>query len=261
MKIIPLDESLEKPFWNYVNQDPLHYYFFIVDWQQRRERTKILLAKEADKIEGMALIYADYIVQLRGNRKTVESLLSYVNLDRVELQAPIDCEDIILGKYLSNSPSSKHGLILMRLNKGEENLQVTNTPVRLGIEDAKNVVKIMAEADPEWWGDLTPETQRKTLETGFWLAIKQKGKLVSVGGTRFFDLASNISTVATDEHYRNRGHATSIVSGLVQEIFKHSPTAIIHVMRDNGPAFRAYSKVGFKPYRHYLLMRGERIKP
>lgn len=260
MKIIPLDESLEKPFWNYVNQDPLHYYFFIVDWQQRRERTQILLAKEADRIEGMALIYADYIVQLRGNSKTVESLLNYVNLDRVELQAPIDCEDIILGKYLSSSPSSKHGLILMRLNKGEESPQGTNAPVRLGTEDAENVVKIMAEADREWWGDLTPETQRKTLETGFWLGIKQKGKLVSVGGTRFFDLASNISTVATDEHYRNRGYATSIVSGLVQEIFKHSPTAIIHVMRDNGPAFRAYSKVGFKPYRHYLLMRGERIK-
>ena len=260
MKIVALDESLEKAFWDYVNQDPLHYYFFIVDWRQRRDRTKILLAMEADRIEGMMLLYADLIVQLRGNRKTVEALFNRVDLDKVELQAPLDCEDIILRKYQSPSPRSKHELVLMRLNKGKENLQFTETPVRLGAEDAERVVEIMTEADREWWGDLTPETQRKVLETGFWLGVKHEGKLVSVGGTRFFDLVSNISTVATDERYRNRGYATSVVSGLVQEIFKHSPTAIIHVMHDNGPAVRAYSKVGFNPYKHYLLMRAERIK-
>ena len=260
MKVVALDESLEKTFWNYVNQDPLHYYFFIVDWQQRRDRTEILLAIEANKVEGMALLYADYIVQLRGSRRTVESLVNHVNLDEIELQAPLECKDIILRKYRPLSPRSQHELVLMRLDKGNENLQFTETPMRLGIEDAERVVEIMAEADREWWGELTSETQRKALETGFWLGVKQEGKLVSVGGTRFFDQASNISTVATDEHYRNRGYATSIVSGLVQEILRHSPIAIIHVMRDNGPAVKAYSKVGFKPYKHYLLMRAERIK-
>jgi predicted GNAT family acetyltransferase len=260
LKIVALDENSEKTFWNHVNQDPLHYYFFIVDWQQRRDQTEILLAMETDKVEGMALLYTDYIVQLRGGRNAVESLVKHVNLDQIELQAPMDCEDIILRKYQPLSPRSKHELVLMRLSKGDETLQFTEMPVRLGVEDAERVVEIMAEADREWWSELTSETQRKALETGFWLGVKQEGKLVSVGGTRFFDLVSNISTVATDEQYRNRGYATSIVSGLVQEIFKHSPTAIIHVMRDNGPAVKAYSKVGFKPYKHYLLMRAERIK-
>lgn len=260
MKIVALDEGLEKTFWDCVSKDPLNYYFFIVDWQQRRDRTKILLTTEASKIEGMALLYADYIVQFRGSRKTVEHLVNYVNLDNVELQAPVDCEDIILKKYRPLSPRSNHEVVLMSLNKGDETLRFTETPVRLGIEDAERVVEIMAKADPEWWGELEPETQNKVLETGFWLGVKNQGKLVAVGGTRFFDLASNISTIATDEHYRNKGYATSIVSGLVQEIFKHSPTAIIHVMRDNYSAVRSYSKVGFKPYKHYLLMRAERIK-
>lgn len=54
----------------------------------------------------------------------------------------------------------------------------------------------------------------------FWLGIKLEGKLVSVGNTRFVDFASNIGVVATDEYYRGREYATSIVSALVKEIWK-----------------------------------------
>jgi predicted GNAT family acetyltransferase len=45
------------------------------------------------------------------------------------------------------------------------------------------------------------------------------------------------------------------VSALVQEILKRSPIALIHVIADNAPAVRAYSKVGFKPYKTYLSIR------
>jgi len=80
--------------------------------------------------------------------------------------------------------------------------------------------------------------------------------LVSVGNARFdVDFATNIGVVATDEHYRGRGYATSIVSALVQEIFQRSPVALIHVIADNSPAVRAYTNVGFKPYRTYLSIR------
>jgi predicted GNAT family acetyltransferase len=45
------------------------------------------------------------------------------------------------------------------------------------------------------------------------------------------------------------------VSALVEEILKRSPIALIHVIADNTPAVRAYSKVGFKPYKKYLSIR------
>jgi predicted GNAT family acetyltransferase len=35
---------------------------------------------------------------------------------------------------------------------------------------------------------------------------------------------------------------------------------LIHVLRNNASAVKVYSRVGFKPYKHYLLMRAERIK-
>jgi len=257
MRIASIRDGFESAFWNHVNKDPLHYYFFILDWKERPEQTKIFLAMEGKKIQGLMLVYADAIVQLRGNREAVEKLLDSVSLEKVELQAQLDCEDIVTKKY---SPQIRYELVLMTLKKGEENIQVRSQPVRLGPEDADEVAEIMRKADPEWWGDITAENRRESLEKTRWLGIKRDGKIVSVGNTRFADSGSNVGVIATDERYRNMGYATSIVSALVQEILKRSPPALIHVLSDNAPALRVYSKVGYKPYRHYLLIRATRMK-
>ncbi|NWG10766.1 GNAT family N-acetyltransferase [Candidatus Bathyarchaeota archaeon] len=252
MDIVSVAGGYEKMFWNYVNRDPLDYYFFIVDWTQRRERTKIFLAIEGEEVLGALLIYADYIVQFRGSREAVRNLLEYANLEKVELQAPSDCEDIVCQKY---KPHVKQDMVLMCLNRGEEHIHVVETPARLSVGDAEEVAALMRRCDPEWWGEITGEQLKQRWESLFWLGIKLEAKLVSVGNTRFVDFASNIGVVATDEHYRSRGYATSIVSALVQEILKRSPIALIHVIADNAPAVRAYSKVGFKPYKIYLSIR------
>jgi ribosomal protein S18 acetylase RimI-like enzyme len=252
MKVVSIDEGLEQTFWDLVNRDPLDYYFFILDLKQRREKTKILLATENKKVEGLMLVYADYIVQLRGNRKAVERLLGSLDLEEVELQAPLDCEDIAYRKY---RPLIRYELVLMRLKKGEENIQAEHQPVRLGAEDAEQVAGLMEKADPEWWGDVTAEQQKESLQNAFWLGIKRDNKIVSLGSTRFEDIGSNIGVIATDERYRKLGYATSIVSALVEEILKRSSTALIHVVNSNEPAKHVYSKVGFKPHKHYLLIR------
>lgn len=257
MRVVSVEDGLEQTFWDYVNRDPLNYYFFILDWKQNREKTKILLAMGEEKVEGLMLVYADYIVQLRGNKKAVRLLLDSVALEKVELQAPLNCKDIVTGKY---RPIFKDELVLMCLRKGEEIIQITEAPARLEVDDAAEVAEILRKADPKWWGDVTAETQKRSLENTFWLGIRRDDRLVAVGNARLVDFASNIGVIATDERYRNRGYATSLVSALVREIFKNSPTALIHVVSDNAPAIRAYSKVGFKPYKRYLLMRAEKTR-
>jgi len=257
LKVVSIEDGFEKTFWEHVNHDPFDYYFFILDLKQRREQTKIFLAMEGEKVEGLVLVYADWIVQLRGNRKAVEKLLEHVNLEKVELQAPFNCEDLVTRKY---KPNLRYELVLMTLNKGEERLQIRHEPVRLGPEDAPRVAEMMRTADPEWWGDIKTEDRKESLEKTCWLGIKQDGRIVSVGNTRFENIGSNIGVIATDERYRNRGYATSIVSALVREILKESPAALIHVLRHNESAVKVYSKVGYKPYKEYLLIRGERIR-
>jgi ribosomal protein S18 acetylase RimI-like enzyme len=255
--VVPLERNLEGTFWNHVSQDPIDYYFFIYDWKLYRNQTKILLAIEGKKIEGLMLIYKDYIVQLRGKREAVKMLLERLNLDKSELMIPLECEDIISRKY---SCITKGKVIRMNLRKGEESIQIKHTPERLTHEDAEELVKLLKDTLPDWWGETTVEMQESAMKNTLWFGIKLDGKIISAGSTRLTDFGSNIMVVATDESYRNMGYATSIVSALVKEILKKSSTALIHALSDNASAIHVYSKVGFKPYKSYLLFRGEKIK-
>lgn len=255
LKVVTVDKGFEETFWNYVRQDSINYYFFILDLKQRPELTKTFLALEGIKIQGLMLVFADFIVQLRGKRAAVARLLDSLNLEKVELQAPLECEDLVTRKY---RPQIRHELVLMILNKGEERLQITHQTERLGPQDADEVAALMRRADPEWWGDTEAGDRRESLEKTYWVGIKRDGKIVSIGNTRFEQFGSNIGVIATDERCRNLGFATSIVSTLIGEILRRSPAALIHVLSSNKPALRVYSKVGYKPYKRYLLLRATR---
>jgi len=252
MKIVLLDSSLEPAFWNYVNQDIPHHYFFILDWKYSRDSTKILLASKQNRIHGMMLIYRQNIVQIRGTTETAKNLLEHLELEKVEIQSLKEHESIVLKKY---KPSIRHELVLMTLPKGEETLYIKHPITKLGVAEAEEIADIMRQADPEWWEETTAQRIAEGMSDRLWLGIKVNGKLVSIGNTRLTDWGSNIGVIATHEAHRNKGYATSIVSALVKEILKKSNLALIHVLSDNPPAIRAYEKVGFKPYRSYFLAR------
>jgi predicted GNAT family acetyltransferase len=257
LKVVSIRDGWEQVFQDYVNRDPFDFYFFIYDWKQNRKKTEILLAMDRERVEGLVLVYDDYIVQLRGSREAVRVLLDSTDLEKVELEAPLECENIFLEKY---RPHLRNELILMCLRKGDENIQIKHAPAKLRVEDAGEVAEVMRKADPEWWGEMIAEKQRAKWENVLWLGIKHGQKLVSVGNARFVDFGSNIGVIATDEQHRNMGYATAIVSALVQEIQKRGSTPLIHVASDNDPAIHVYTKVGFKPHKRYLLMRAEKIK-
>lgn len=210
------------------------------------------MALEDEKVEGLLLVYRDYVVQLRGNREAAKALLEKVEVKETELQAPLDCEDLVLAKY---KPKVRQEMVLMALRRGEERIQITTQPVRIGENEADEIAVLLNDADREWWGEVTAEQLRARMGETINIGIKQDGRLVSVGIARLTGYASNISTIATDERYRNRGYATSIVCALVREILEASEVAMIHVIKDNAPAVRAYAKAGFKPYETYLSIR------
>jgi len=201
------------------------------------------------------LIYRQSVVQVRGTSEAAKVLLEHVDLEKVEIQSLKEHEPIVLKKY---TPSMRHELVLMTLQKGEETLQIKHSITKLGIADAEEIASIMRQADPEWWSETTTQHITEGMDDRLWLGIKINGKLVSIGNTRLTDWGSNIGVIATHEAYRNMGYAISIVSALVKEILQKSDLALIHVLSDNLPAIRAYEKVGFKPYRSYFFAHATR---
>ncbi len=61
MRIVELEGNYEKLFWKRVNQDPLDYYFFILDWKQDREKTRIFMAVDREEVCGLMLIFAGQV--------------------------------------------------------------------------------------------------------------------------------------------------------------------------------------------------------
>jgi ribosomal protein S18 acetylase RimI-like enzyme len=225
------------------------------DWKLYRDKTKIWLAlDDARKVAGLLLVHGGTIVQFRGSCEAVKALLDYAPVVAdAEVQAPLDCEDLVTGKY-----GSKYNvyMTLMCMERGEEQVHITTEPEKLGVEDAEEVAALMREADPVWWGGVTTERASNSLKEAYWVGIKRDGKVVSIGSARLTELGiCNIGVIATREEYRNRGYATSIVSALVREILKKAHTATIHVLDDNTPAVRAYTKAGFNPYKTYLAIK------
>jgi len=165
----------------------------------------------------MMLIYKRSIVQLRGTKPAFEKLLEGIDLKKIELDTEIEHRDIVREKY---QIVREHELLLMTLRRGEERLAPTDDVIDLKPERAGEIAALMRSANPEFWGDMNAERIAASMNRNLWLGTVVDGRLVSVGNTFLTDIVGNIHTVATDESYRNKGYATSVVSALVREILQ-----------------------------------------
>jgi predicted GNAT family acetyltransferase len=207
----------------------------------------------------MMLIYHSVMAQLRGSNEAIKTLLTQLDLDKPMITTPIEYAPLKLpSRYMARE--KPRGLTVMRLRRGEETPQTRHDLVRLSASDAEDIAALMKACNFDWWGEINAQQIAERMKERLWLGIKTDGKLVSIGGTRIDDWASNINTVATHKDYRCRGYATSVVSALVEQILKKSHLALIHVETTNTSAIRAYTKAGFKPYKNYTVTKAEKIQ-
>jgi ribosomal protein S18 acetylase RimI-like enzyme len=254
LRIVTLDDGLEKVFWAFVNRDLLNFHFFIYDWKFKREQTRIFMAlDEADAVAGVMVVFNGCIVQVRGSREAVGLLLGQLDVEEVMVQAPLDCEDVVAARFPVSE--QKGTVVLLSLKKGEENLKVTVELEKLSVGVAGEIAELMHEAYPEFWSVITAEGIVETFGEALWVGIRYEGKLVAFGKAVPTPSVSHVAWIVTREGFRNRGYATSVLSALLRALFASSSTAFIYVLSDNPVAMRLYSKVGFKPYKRYFYVK------
>jgi ribosomal protein S18 acetylase RimI-like enzyme len=259
MKITQLNAETEPLFWQHIHANVPDHYFFILDVKYDAPNSKVTLAlDEKGKIAGIMLVYHDAMAQLRGSNEAIKTLLAQLDLDKIMITTPIEYVPFKLPSRYTVKEEPRR-LTVMALRKGEETPQIRHDLVRLFANDAEDIAALMRACNFGWWGEINTQQIAERMKERLWLGIKTDGKLVSIGGTRIDDWASNINTVATHEDYRGRGYATSIVSALAEQILKKSNLALIHVETTNTPAIRAYTKVGFKQYKNYMVTKAEKI--
>ncbi|MEM3550020.1 MAG: GNAT family N-acetyltransferase [Candidatus Bathyarchaeia archaeon] len=119
----------------------------------------------------------------------------------------------------------------------------------------------MRAADPEFWGETESQNITESIDRGAkWFGVKVSDEIVSVGSGRTKEWGGLIGVVATSKPHRCKGYAISVVSTLVKKLLEKNPLVMIFVRSASAPAVNVYEKVGFKQYRKYFFMRGERRK-
>jgi len=67
---------------------------------------------------------------------------------------------------------------------------------------------------------------------------------------------SFISAVVTHEECRNKGFASSLLSYMLEDLFKKVDIVLLYVSKENEPAIRLYNKRGFRSYKSYANVWG-----
>jgi ribosomal protein S18 acetylase RimI-like enzyme len=246
MKIIQLDSETEPLFWRYVENRIEEFFFFIMDYKQNPEVTRIWMAvDDVGKIQGMLLNYKDKNVHIRGNDEAVKKLA-----DQIDIRTP---EFTVLNsqKELLSTEDKEHKIEVlinrMVIHLGENLIINEYVSEILEESDREEIASLYRKADPFFWSHVQGEDLEFD-EYHISFGIKRENRIVSFATVWFGDEIGIIVTVGTDPDFRNQGLATSLVSRSVQELFKHSPLGLIHVRADNAPAVHTYKKIGFKDY-------------
>ncbi|MHA1562268.1 MAG: GNAT family N-acetyltransferase [Promethearchaeota archaeon] len=248
MKIIPLDSETEPIFWRYVEDRIEEYFFYIMDYKQYPDFTKIWMAiDDSGKIQGLLLNYKDKIIHLRGSNEVIKILVNQFDMSSMEITVMNSQKELLSSNYKEN----KKEILINRMviHSGENLIKNEFTPEILEESDRKEIASLYRKADPVFWGHVEAKDIEFS-EKYIWFGIKHENRIVSFAQIWFGDEVGIIPTVATDPEFRNRGYATTLVSRSVQELFKFKniPLCLIHVRADNAPAVHTYKKIGFKDY-------------
>jgi ribosomal protein S18 acetylase RimI-like enzyme len=248
VQVRELDDEGWPWFLDQIAGQELDYYWFIVDWTNWREHSRIWVAEDHGALQGAMLVFKGRVCQLRGVPSAGKELLRHLGDDATEAVLSIECKDILPERFKVRRTED---IYLMQLGRGKENLVQAFDTVRLGIDDIDEVRDLMRAADPVTWGEITSEGLKDWITTGVWYGIRKEEKLAAVAGTWFKGDAIIVNIVAVAEPFRNKGMGRTVLSRLLKDIFQRTDLALIHVRVENGPAIRAYTATGFVPHKTY----------
>jgi GNAT superfamily N-acetyltransferase len=94
----------------------------------------------------------------------------------------------------------------------------------------------------------------RTIELGAFFGIFHKCRLVAMAGQRLsLPVYIEVSAVCTHPDFRGRGYAPALMSTVMEHIFAHGKTPILHSFSSNAAAIAVYRGLGFAFRRSFHL--------
>lgn len=124
----------------------------------------------------------------------------------------------------------------------------------LGPSDVPDMLELTSLAFPGYF-------RPRTIEMGTYFGVRRAGRLVAMAGQRMFlDGYREVSGVCTHPDHRGQGHASRLITLVVDEMLRDGLTPFLHVDGANSGARIAYEKLGFVVRRDLSLLRVRRCR-
>jgi predicted GNAT family acetyltransferase len=132
---------------------------------------------------------------------------------------------------------------------------VTGAPllqmVELGDNDSFAMLELTALTKPGPFG-------RRTHELGYYVGIRDEGKLVAMAGERLkVPGYTEVSAVCTHPDHLGKGYAGRLMSQIMHRIRERGEQPFLHVRADNARAIGLYERLGFQTRwsGHFAVLR------
>jgi ribosomal protein S18 acetylase RimI-like enzyme len=123
--------------------------------------------------------------------------------------------------------------------------------IELGPPDVAEMLELTALTKP---GPFS----KRTHELGYYIGIRQKGKLIAMAGERLKTPGhTEVSAVCTHPDHTGKGYAALLMGEVMRGIRQRGETPFLHVRSDNRRAIALYERLGFRTRKqgHYVILR------
>jgi len=152
---------------------------------------------------------------------------------------------VVLQTSLANMYQlTSHSIHFKMILKDRSALTAINTSEvqRLTGKDLEDLKSFYVQSYPGSW--FNP----RMLETGHYLALYQKDKIVSAGGIHVYSPSYRVAAlgnIATHPKHRGKGYGKTIIAKLCRNLLKTVDNIGLNVSTDNKSAIACYTRLGF----------------
>jgi ribosomal protein S18 acetylase RimI-like enzyme len=246
----PLDKSLEKSLFEYMNQDRIRHFWGIYDLQHMKEKVRTRVALSGESLSGYLMEINERIIHIRGIADCATPLLESTDLNEplFNIEPAHLCGVKRLYKNFKLTDSTSKGKITtylsMKVNLQEFKPVETKSVRAISKEESEAVGNLLARK-PDRIQDLM-----KGLSYGLYA----KGQLVAFAAApEILEDLAIIRGVYTQPSLRGKGYATNVCSAVTARLIEQGKEAFLYVSKDNHPALRVYRKLGFRETGHVFL--------
>ncbi len=95
------------------------------------------------------------------SQRHARSSVELLEEKKVEINAPLEMKDELLRMF---HPEVHFNIVLMTVGRGELRPKSTVACETLIPEDAPDIARLLREADPKWWGDMSEERVQRDVQ-------------------------------------------------------------------------------------------------